>query len=95
MKFHVKVEITGKLNGEATLQAIALQADMRMVPGFVQLNPNGSIYMEVEGTVEMLEPFLVWCKSDIPDTEIKEFIVLEYEGLKHYSGFSVVKDDEG
>lgn len=63
MKEHWNIFIKGKVQGvfyRATTRVKALELD---ITGFVQNQPDGSVYIEAEGTQEALQHLVDWCKQ--------------------------------
>ncbi len=63
MKKHWNISIKGKVQGvfyRATTRAKALELGLT---GFVQNQPDGSVYVEAEGPLEALQHLLDWCKQ--------------------------------
>lgn len=60
---HVKIKISGKVQGVFFRASAKEQADALGVVGFAQNQPDGSLYIEAEGEEEALDKFVNWCKK--------------------------------
>jgi acylphosphatase len=57
-----QIRVTGKVHG-VSYRAAARHAAMHLgLPGFVRNEPDGSVYIEVEGSEDLLNKFLAWCR---------------------------------
>jgi acylphosphatase len=45
--------------------------------GFVQNEPDGTVYIETEGEENTLNEFTKWCYSGSPDSEVSGVIITE------------------
>lgn len=89
MELHLKIEITGKVQGVWFRKSAKDQADLLGIYGFVENCDNGSVYVEAEGKTESLESFIQWCHKGPPLAEVKEVVVLKYQELKYYGSFEI------
>lgn len=58
---HVKVRVSGKVQGVFFRASTKEKADQLGVWGYVRNEPNGDVYIEAEGEVHLLKEFLNWC----------------------------------
>ena len=65
------------------------QADCLSLAGFAKNEPDGSIYLEVEGEQQALAKFLAWCRKGPNWAEVRKVETSEGQ-VKNYSGFIVV-----
>ena len=56
--------------------------------GFVRNQPDGSVYIEVEGELTLLSEFLEWCKKGPFWSKVEKITVDEAE-MKNYTGFEI------
>lgn len=87
---HLKITVTGKVQGvyyRATCKAVA---DQLRVKGFVINQPDGSVYIEAEGDDYALESLLEFCEEGPERAEVTD--VSSVEGpLRDFKNFEVVK----
>ncbi len=58
---HIKIRISGKVQG-VMYRASAKQKALELgVKGFVRNEPNGDVYLEAEAPEEILYRFIKWC----------------------------------
>lgn len=86
---HVKIKISGKVQGVFFRASAKEQADALGVVGFAQNQPDGSLYVEAEGEEEALDKFVNWCKKSPPLARV-EFVEIEEGRPKGYSEFKVL-----
>lgn len=89
---HLKIEITGKVQGVWFRKSTKDVADGLSLHGFVENCQNGSVYIEAEGDIDALEDFLQWCHDGPELAEVKDVVVLKYEELKAFDGFEIRRD---
>ncbi len=61
-----KLTIKGRVQGVAFRKYTKRQADKIGLKGFVKNQPDGSVYVEAEGSEEALDQFLLWCYEGSP-----------------------------
>lgn len=57
------IEIIGKVQGVFYRVSAKQQADKLGLTGFVQNQPEGSVYIEVQGSQKSLDTFTSWCQQ--------------------------------
>jgi len=62
-KILYKINITGYVQGVGFRWSAAREAWKREITGFVKNMPDGSVYIEAEGTREQLREFASWCRQ--------------------------------
>lgn len=55
------IKIYGKVQGVGFRYYTQQKARELSISGFVQNKPDGSVYVEAEGTEENLDVFILWC----------------------------------
>lgn len=63
---HLKVTISGKVQGVRYRASTKEAAQKIGVNGFVKNQPNGTVYAEFEGSEDQLTAILEWCKKGPP-----------------------------
>lgn len=94
MKLHVKAEITGNVQGVGFRYFTARKADEFEVYGYIENNPNGSVYLEVEGHEEVLEGFLQAVRVGPESAQVREFVVIQQVELKYFEAFEIRRAEE-
>ena len=61
-KKHCKIKVTGKVQGVWFRGSTQRKARELGLCGFVQNEPDGSVYAEVEGPTEVVDAFIEWCR---------------------------------
>ena len=89
MVLHLKIEITGRVQGVFFRKSTKQKADALGIGGFVENCDNGSVYIEAEGNTEALETFIQWCKQGSELANVKDVVVLKYEKLKDFDCFEI------
>ena len=81
---HYKIKVKGRVQGvwfrKYTKQA-AVSYDLN---GFVKNQPDGCVYIEVEGPEGKVQDFIKWLEKGSPLSEVKEINTSEGD----YTGFS-------
>ncbi|SHG93318.1 acylphosphatase [Pedobacter caeni] len=87
---HIKIRITGKVQGVSFRQTTKAIADQMSVRGIIRNEKDGSVYMEAEGDETSLEVFLEWCNEGPDRAKIEKVEVISGE-LKNYRNFEILK----
>lgn len=71
------IRVTGFVQGVGFRWSAAREAWKREITGYVKNMPDGSVYLEAEGTREQLEGFAEWCRHGpgrgfVDNTEVIE-----------------------
>ena len=83
-----KITVTGKVQGvffRDTARQVATRLGLR---GFARNEPDGSVYIEVEGEELALQEFLKWCPEGSQYAEVQSVIHSEDEAIGHH-GFEI------
>ncbi len=60
---HYNIRVRGHVQGVGFRYAARRAAEMYKVSGFVRNEPDGSVYIEVEGEKPNLDMYLEWCRK--------------------------------
>lgn len=63
MNTHYNIRVHGQVQGVTFRYSALAHARRWRVTGFVRNDPDGTVYLEVEGSPAALEKFLRWCKK--------------------------------
>ncbi|TSC87370.1 MAG: acylphosphatase [Microgenomates group bacterium Gr01-1014_7] len=87
MKKHFNIKIYGQVQGVFFRASAREKAESLGITGFVQNQPDGSVYIEAEGEDDMLNQFLSWCHEGPPAADVEEIKAAEGP-MKKFSHFS-------
>lgn len=88
MKKHLKLKITGKVQGVWYRASMQKEANRLNVAGLVKNEPDGSVYAEVEGDHLMLKRLVDWCWQG-PDLAKVTHVFVEEGAIEGYESFEV------
>jgi acylphosphatase len=60
---HIKITVSGKVQGVFYRAAAKEKADEWGIRGFVRNEKNGDVYIEAEAAEEVLYKFIKWCNQ--------------------------------
>jgi acylphosphatase len=63
MEKHFVIKVSGRVQGVFYRASTAEVAEQLGLRGFVRNEPNGAVYIEVEGDEEQLDQFVTWCEQ--------------------------------
>ncbi|PKP01016.1 MAG: acylphosphatase [Bacteroidetes bacterium HGW-Bacteroidetes-9] len=72
------IQVNGRVQGVGFRYATQSTAISLGLNGYVCNKPDGSVYIEVEGTKEQIAVFIVWCKKGPSRAIVQE--------VRHFSG---------
>ena len=61
-KLLYKIHVRGRVQGVGFRWSAAMEARSRGIKGYVKNLPDGSVYIEAEGSREQLDFFTEWCR---------------------------------
>lgn len=85
---HFNIKIYGLVQGIFFRSNAKEQADKSGITGFAQNQPDGSVYIEVEGEEDKLEEFINWCHQG-PSLAKVEKVTVSETPLKNFEGFNI------
>lgn len=65
-KLHYRIRVVGQVQGVWYRKSAAEKAISLGIQGYVMNRPDGSVYMEAEGTHDALLQLLQWCAEGPP-----------------------------
>lgn len=87
-KKHVKVSISGKVQGVWFRASTREQAQKLGLDGFVRNEDDGSVYAEFEGAPSAVEAILAWCRKGPLHARVDR--VSSREGdVENFTGFEI------
>jgi len=85
---HFDIKIIGQVQGIGFRYGSAQKAQELKIAGFVRNEPDGSVYIEVEGEEEILEKFKQWCQSGPRWAKVERVEVKEGK-IKKFGEFNI------
>lgn len=86
---HFNITIAGKVHGVFFRASAKDEATRLGVYGFACNLPDGSVYLEAEGTEPMLTAFIKWCHRGSSQAFVTDVKVVEGE-IRNFSEFRIV-----
>ncbi len=90
MKKHLKLKITGKVQGVWYRSSFEKEAKELGINGFVRNEPDGSVYAEVEGDELLLKKLVDWCWQGPKMANVKQ-VFIEEGPISGFSTFDIQK----
>jgi acylphosphatase len=84
---HVKIIVSGKVQAVYFRENAVRRARKAGIAGLVRNEPNGTLYIEAEGSDEALETFIEWCSKGPRQAVVESIKVSEHPIIGH-SDFS-------
>jgi acylphosphatase len=90
MKKHFNIKIAGRVQGVFFRASTKSKAEEFSIAGFVQNEPDGSVYIEAEGEEEKLDQFITWCKRG---PELAEVTTCDVQpgNMERYTDFVIYR----
>jgi len=86
---HLKIRVSGRVQGVFFRASTKEQADQLGINGFVRNESNGDVYIEAEGEEEKLKIFLEWCNRGPNRARVDCVEVMEQAARISFSAFEV------
>lgn len=84
----ITIRVSGRVQGVFFRASTQDEATRRGLRGFVRNEPDGSVYIEAEGSEAMILSFVEWCRHGPPRAQVVTF-VMEESSPKGYVGFKI------
>lgn len=85
---HLNIRVSGCVQGVCFRAATRACATTLGLDGFVKNEPDGSVYIEAEGTEDALHKLVEWCHHG-PPSAVVENVVSSTGKLKNMTGFTI------
>lgn len=85
---HLNIKISGRVQGIFFRATAKEEAEKLGIKGFARNEPDGTVYMEVEGEKDNLDKFISWCHQGPTLARVDKIDVIE-DSIKKFTGFSV------
>lgn len=89
MTKHIKIRVSGKVQGVFFRASTKEKADELGVRGMVRNEADGSVFIDAEADETILAEFVNWCKKGPDRAKVTSVDVQESETLKNYSSFLI------
>lgn len=80
--------VYGRVKGVFYRQSTVHQARQLGLSGYARNNPDGTVTIEAEGSVEALEALEAWCRQGPPAAHVTQ-VDVTIGPVQHHSGFEV------
>jgi acylphosphatase len=88
MQKHISIKVSGRVQGVFYRASTHEEAQRLGVKGYVKNEADGSVYIEAEGDVALLDALIEWCKQGPPAAKVQHVDV--HEGTwKGFTEFTV------
>jgi acylphosphatase len=87
-KILYKIRITGWVQGVGFRWSALKEARILGINGFVRNLPDGSVYIEAEGSHDQLNSFVEWCKEGPVHGKVESVIVNTSDPV-NYTDFQI------
>ena len=85
---HVKIHVTGKVQGVFYRATTKDVADTLGLKGFVRNEHDGSVYIDAEGKPETIEQLIDWCRQGPPRAVVDKVDVID-DAVRGFPNFEV------
>jgi acylphosphatase len=89
---HRSLTIRGTVQGVSFRRSTKEEADRLGLKGFVRNQPDGSVYIEAEGSPAKLDALFAWCGHGPARAQV-ESCEMRPGSLKHFKAFVVDRKD--
>jgi acylphosphatase len=85
---HIQIRVQGKVQGVFFRASAADIARQLNIKGFVRNEPDGSVYLEAEGSEENLRALVEWCRKGPPRARVDRVEVVSGP-VQHFTSFDI------
>lgn len=86
---HYTITVHGKVQDVGFRKSAKDKAEELGIKGEARNEPDGTVFIEAEGSPEQLEKFIAFCKEGPDKAEVRKVNVKKSSELKHYTEFDV------
>ena len=87
-KLHYTILVKGKVQGVWFRKSAKEKAQVLGLKGYVKNEVNNDVYIEAEGSIEILTNFIEWLYEGSPFSRVSEVVYKSGE-LQYYSEFDI------
>lgn len=84
----VNIRISGKVQGVSFRAYAKQEADDIGLAGLIRNEPNGTVYIEVEGEEDDVKKFIEWCRDGSEHARVEKMEV-KRQPLRDMEGFRI------
>jgi len=74
---HFNIIVRGSVQGVGFRHSARIEANKSGITGFVRNQPDGTVYIEAEGSDMQLHHFITWCEEGFTFSRVERVIVME------------------
>lgn len=86
----LRIKIFGLVQGVGLRWWLKTKAEELGLVGFAANEPDGSVYLEVEGEEKKLKKFLGWCRRGPSGAQVEKVEFKYTDRLKNFARFSIL-----
>ena len=86
---HYKIKVIGRVQGVFFRVSTQREASRLALTGFVRNEPDGSVYLEVEGRPTIVENLISWISKGGPPQGRVDNVDIEKGGLENFIRFEI------
>lgn len=86
---HYSITIHGKVQNVGFRKATKEKAKELGIKGEARNEPDGTVFIEAEGTPEQLQKFVAWCKEGPAKADVENVEVKKTSEIKNYTEFDI------
>lgn len=87
---HLDIKIYGIVQGVFFRSSARKEAISLGISGFAGNDSDGTVHIEVEGSEENLQKFLLWCKEGSPFSSVEKIDFSFSNEIRDFSDFSLL-----
>lgn len=84
----LKINVYGRVQGVNYRNSAHNKAQSLGISGFAKNMPDGSVYIEAEGSADALDAFIEWCSHGPPMASVSK-ITTEQTSTSGHEGFQI------
>jgi acylphosphatase len=85
------IRISGKVQGVSFRAYAKQEADKLELSGSIRNEPDGTVYIQVEGEEEQIEKFIEWCRDGSEYAKVEKVKVAR-QPLRDMEGFRIERE---
>lgn len=89
MANHYKIKVSGRVQGVFFRVSTQREASRLGLTGFVRNEPDGSVYVEVEGEHEIIDKLLTWFRKGGPPQGWVNDLDIEAGTMENFNRFEI------
>ncbi|MHA2294468.1 MAG: acylphosphatase [Candidatus Hodarchaeales archaeon] len=89
MKKRIHIKVTGRVQGVFYRISTREQAEKRGIKGCVMNMPDGSVFIDAEGSKEALKELIDWARRGPHHARVDSIDFLWEEELENYQNFTI------